>query len=136
MKPMPMPRVEPAARDASQRCVDGINRHRASIGLGPLQRWTQNEACASGQAADDARTRKPHGTFGRCSEKAQNVCPDWPGRPDAMIDGCLQMMWNEGPGSFPEHGHYMNMASTKFTRVACGYHVTSSGSVWAVQDFE
>jgi hypothetical protein len=42
------------------------------------------------------------------------------------------MMWNEGPGG----GHYENMASTKLTRVACGFHVTSTATVWAVQDFQ
>jgi hypothetical protein len=54
-----------------------------------------------------------------------------------MIGGCLQMMWNEGPGDFNGgHGHYINMSSTQYTRVACGFHVLADGSVWATQDFQ
>lgn len=46
-------------------------------------------------------------------------------------------MWNEGPGSdFQTHGHYINMASTQYTKVACGFAVMPNGSVWAVQDFQ
>jgi hypothetical protein len=45
-------------------------------------------------------------------------------------------MWNEGPGEdFSKHGHYINMSSTKYTKVACGFWTTPKGSVWAVQNF-
>jgi len=57
----------------------------------------------------------------------------------SITDGtgsCLQQMWNEGPGAdFQAHGHYINMSSTKYTKVACGFYKTSNGSIWAVQDF-
>jgi hypothetical protein len=46
-------------------------------------------------------------------------------------------MWAEGPGAdFQTHGHYINMSSTKYTKVACGFYETPTGSVWAVQDFQ
>jgi hypothetical protein len=41
-------------------------------------------------------------------------------------------MWGEGPGG----GHYENMSSNEYTAVACGFHDTGSGGVWAVQDFK
>jgi hypothetical protein len=69
---------------------------------------------------------------------AQNECPGWPSV-SSITDGtgsCLQQMWNEGPGAdFQAHGHYINMSSTKYTKVACGFYKTSNGSIWAVQDF-
>ncbi len=34
-----------------------------------------------------------------------------------------------------KHGHYINMSSTSYTEVACGFYQTSDGSWWAVQDF-
>jgi hypothetical protein len=52
-----------------------------------------------------------------------------------MIDDCLRQMWNEGPGEFPAHGHYENMASTRSTQVACAVHTMHDGRLWAVQDF-
>ncbi|RYE87554.1 MAG: hypothetical protein EOO75_14315, partial [Myxococcales bacterium] len=36
---------------------------------------------------------------------------------------------------FQKHGHYINMSSDTFTKVACGFHQTSQGSYWAVQNF-
>lgn len=54
-----------------------------------------------------------------------------------MIDGCLEMMWAEGPGTdFSAHGHYINMSNTGYKMVACGFHVTANGSVWSVQNFK
>ncbi|MFO0661228.1 MAG: hypothetical protein U0165_15555 [Polyangiaceae bacterium] len=53
------------------------------------------------------------------------------------MDGCLQMMWDEGPGSdFSQHGHYINMSSTSYTMAACGFYTGSDGSTWAVQNFK
>jgi hypothetical protein len=122
-------------QDVAQRCVDDINRYRATKGLTPLARWSSGEACASAESADDSRTRQPHGSFGRCGERAQNACPNWPGPPEKMTDDCLQSMWNEGPGDFPAHGHYMNMADPASREVACGVFTQSDGTLWAVQDF-
>jgi len=120
-----------AGGGAAQDCVDTINRYRASVGLPPYARWTDGEACASGEARKDAQSMQAHSAFASCGEFAQNECPGWPGPPDAMIGQCLQMMWMEGPGG----GHYDNMTSKSYTQVACGFYVLGDGSVWAAQDF-
>ena len=52
-----------------------------------------------------------------------------------MIERCLQMMFDEGPGEGSAHGHYNNIVSTKYTSVACGFHQQADGSVWVVQNF-
>ena len=121
--------------DARQRCVDRINELRDSVGLSPYERWTGGESCADGEAESDSESGQFHGAFGSCGESAQNECPDW-GSVESIYTGCLDMMWAEGPGSnFQEHGHYINMTSTSYTQVACGFYVTGGGSVWAVQNF-
>ena len=130
------PRTAPAARpgdssELAQLCVDEINRYRATLGLHPLQRAADREACADGQIADDARTGHWHGRFGACGESAQNECNASPTDRAQMIKGCLRGMWGEGPGG----GHYENMKSATATRVWCGFHTTPSGDVWSVQDF-
>jgi hypothetical protein len=122
---------------AAEDCVEIINQYRASIGLSPYARWTDTEACVDDEARRDAEANQPHGSFGSCSERAQNTCPGWPGTPESMIGSCLAAMWAEGPGSdFSQHGHYINMSSTSYTKVACGFYVTASGRVWTVQDFK
>ncbi len=127
----------PSDGTAEQLCVDTINNYRKSLGLAPYGRWTAEETCADGQAKSDSQTGTPHGAFGQCSEFAQNECPGWPGPPSSMITQCLAMMWAEGPGTdFTTHGHYINMSSTQYTEVACGFYTLSDGSVWAVQDFK
>ncbi len=126
----------PFGPDLGQQCVNSVNEHRATIGLPALQRWVQTETCAASQARDGAASGQPHGAFGRCSEQGQNVCPSWPGPDKQMIAPCIQSMWNEGPGAdFAAHGHYLNLASARFTRVACGLYTAPSGQVSLVQDF-
>jgi hypothetical protein len=123
--------------DPAQICVDFINQKRSTLGLPPYQRWTAEESCAAGEAQADYIADEAHSAFPSCGEWAQNECPGWPGPPEGMIEGCLQMMWDEGPGPFDQgHGHYINMSSTQYTRVACGFYVTPNGSVWAIQDFQ
>jgi hypothetical protein len=122
---------------SEQLCVDTINNYRKTLGLPAYTRWSVNETCADGQALSDSKSGKAHGAFGTCSEFAQDECPGWPGPPSSMITSCLAMMWAEGPGSdFSTHGHYINMSSTAYTQVACGFTTLSDGSVWAVQDFK
>lgn len=122
---------------ASSHCVDKINEYRATLGLTPYERWTDAEICSDGEAKSDSETGTAHGAFGQCGENAQNECPGWPGKPEEMIDGCLAQMWAEGPGmDFSKHGHYINMSSTQYTKVACGFFVTANGSVWSVQNFK
>ncbi len=116
-------------------CVDGINAYRATLGLPPYAAWTEQSTCSDQEAASDSQTGKAHGAFGKCTEMAQNECPGWPGPPDTMIGGCLKMMWAEGPGDFSAHGHYINMSSTKYTKVACGFFQTADGKWWSVQNF-
>jgi integrase len=74
------------------------------------------------------------------AKPGQNECPGWLGWGSvaSTVSGCLQQMWDEGPGDFygpPPHGHYLNMSSRSFTRVACGYF-TSGGATTAVQNFQ
>ncbi len=122
---------------AEQLCVDTINNYRKTLGLPPYARFNAEESCADGQAQSDSQSGTAHGAFGQCSDSAQNECPGWPGPPSSMITQCLAMMWAEGPGSdFSAHGHYINMSSTQYTQVACGFYTLSNGSVWAVQDFK
>jgi len=117
-----------------QRCVDQINEYRATEGKPPYARWSSAELCSDGEAQSDSETGTPHGAFGACGEWAQNECPGW-GSLEDTVTGCLAMMWAEGPGEpFRAHGHYINMSSTSYTRVACGFAVVS-GTIWAVQDF-
>ena len=123
-------------------CVARINGFRAGLGLPALQRWKGAEACANDSSRDDARASAPHGSFGACGEFAQNTCPGWPDM-EGVIQGCLQAMWDEGeppPGPcdgacFQAHGHYLNMSSTAYTEVACGFHTGADGSVWSNQNF-
>ncbi|WP_437588295.1 CAP domain-containing protein [Sorangium sp. So ce1000] len=120
----------------AQLCVDTINQHRATLGLPPLARWVEAESCSDKEAESDGNTGEAHGAFGSCDENAQNECPGWGGPPDEMIVPCLQLMWDEGPGEdFSTHGHYINMSNPRYTKVACGFHTFSDGSVWAVQNF-
>jgi hypothetical protein len=121
--------------EAHQLCVDRINEFRASEGKPAYARWAEQEACANDEARQDAMSGQDHGAFPQCGELAQNECPDYDSI-DETLGACLDRMWAEGPGTdFDTHGHYLNMASTRYTEVACGYYTTSSGRVWAIQDF-
>ena len=116
-------------------CVDHINSLRATRGLPALARWGDAESCANDQARSDSESGDPHGAFRACDEHAQNECPGWRSL-SSIVPGCLDMMWAEGPGSGDAHGHYNNMVSTSYTRVACGFYTSPGGDVWAVQDFQ
>ena len=123
---------------AAQLCVDTINMYRATLGLAPYARWAvEQEACVSREALSDSQSNTPHGAFGMCTENAQNECPGWGGSLATIVSGCLKQMWAEGPGAdFNAHGHYINMSSTKYTRVACGFSTAANGKTWAAQDFK
>ena len=135
------PTPVPDTGDPYADCVARINQFRAECQcLPPLMRWTAAESCADMQAEYDANGAGPHGGFRDhiCSPRgnAQNECPGW-GSVGQVISGCLQAMWDEGPGEpFSEHGHYINMSNTSYTRVACGFYTTPGGSLWAVQNFQ
>lgn len=127
-------KVDPyeAEREA---CVDRINEFRATEGLAPLERWTEQEECVDKQSKQDSKDG-PHANFGDCGESAQNTCPSW-GSIDSVIDGCLQSMWDEGPGEpYSEHGHYINMSNENYTKVACGFYEMPDGSIWHNHNFK
>lgn len=125
---------DPWAADRTA-CVDRINAFRATVNAPPLTRWKEQEGCTDRAAASDSQTGKAHGKFGSCKEGAQNECPGWSSIAET-IQGCLQSMWDEGPGEpYSEHGHYLNMSNPKYTQVACGFHQTTTGKVWAIQNF-
>jgi hypothetical protein len=118
-----------------QQCVDKINEYRATLGLAPYQRWTAQESCVDNEAKTDSQNNKAHSAFGSCGEWAQNECPGYPSL-SSTVSTCLAQMWAEGPGAdFNTHGHYINMSSTQYTKVACGFFEGPNG-VWAAQDFQ
>ncbi|MBX3190473.1 MAG: hypothetical protein KF819_25965 [Labilithrix sp.] len=123
--------TNPGGGSAAEICVATINEYRKTMGLAPYARWAEAEACSDGQAKSDGDKNAPHGAFGKCQEQGQNECPGFAGTPEKMITKCLEMMWGEGPGG----GHYEAMASTRYTKVACGFATTAKGSVWSVQNF-
>lgn len=112
-----------------QDCVDRINGFRSTLGLPALARWTAAEACTDMQAQNDQTAGSAHANFGDCDEWAQNTCPGWSSI-DGIIQDCFQSMWDEGPPPvmpctgqcYTDHGHYINMSSTGYTKVACGFY--------------
>ena len=112
-----------------------MNDYRARVGVGPMSQRTDKESCADNQARSDARSRTAHGAFGQCRESAQNECPAWSGSLDVVVERCLAMMFAEGPGSGPEHGHYVNMTDREYRSAACGIFSGSDGEIWMVHDF-
>jgi hypothetical protein len=105
------------------------------VNVGPVSRRADAEACGDAQARADGISRTAHGAFGQCRERAQNECPGWDGNPETVIERCLAMMFAEGPGSGPAHGHYENMTDRKYSGVSCGFATAPNGELWVVQDF-
>jgi hypothetical protein len=130
----------PSTGDLREDCVQRINQFRAVCQcLPPLERWVDGEACADEHAEYDANTGTAHDGFRNmiCTPggRGQNECPGYRSE-DQVIGLCLQQMWDEGPGEpFSEHGHYINMTNPAHARVACGFFTTSTGAVWAIQNF-
>lgn len=133
------PAPPPSTGNPYEDCVARINQLRRKCQcLPPLERWKGGEACANKHAKYDAKhgihagfnskVCKPHG-------RAQNECPSWPSA-ERVVEGCLQRMWDEGPGRrFSKHGHYLNMSSLEYESVACGFAKDANGEVWSVQNF-
>ncbi len=109
--PAPAAAASPFER-ARQLCVARSNDFRARVGAAPVARRPDAEACGDAQARSDGASRTAHGAFGQCRERAQNECPAWDGPPEQVIERCLAMMFAEGPGAGPAHGHYMNMTDS------------------------
>lgn len=120
---------------ARQLCLTRSNEYRARVGVAPLSRRADAEACGDAQARADGASRTAHGAFGQCRERAQNECPGWNGDPETALDRCLAMMFAEGPGAGPQHGHYVNMTDARYHGVACGFSIQANGELWIVQDF-
>jgi hypothetical protein len=117
-------------------CVARVNAFRATEGKPAYERWVDGEACADQQAQADGLENSAHAHFGDCDEWAQNTCL-WRRSLESIITDCLQQMWDEGPGEpFSEHGHYINMSSTEYTKVACGFYQGENGQIWASQNFK
>jgi hypothetical protein len=136
------PAPAPSTADPHADCVARINRFRWECQcLPPLERWMDGEDCTDSNAQYDS-VNGVHASFYDipCGSgaRAQNECPGWPSR-DHVITGCLQSMWDEGPedgNPNTVNGHYETMATTTYTRVACGFYTTPSGEVWGVQNFD
>ena len=129
----------PSTANSYDDCVARINQLRwVCQCLPPLGRWKGGEPCANKHAKYDSK-RGIHAGFNSeiCKPKgmAQNECPGWPSKSDA-IGGCLQAMWDEGPGKrFSKHGHYLNMSNPSYKHVACGFAKSADGETWSVQNF-
>ena len=132
--------------DLYQDCVDRINQFLTQCACLPaLKRRMDGEACADQMAKYDAEQNSAHaGTIAKiCTPGgSQNECPGYSSN-NQVIGLCLQQMWDEGPpptadcsgDCYQEHGHFINMTDTAVKQVACGFHTTASGKVWAVQNF-
>lgn len=100
--------------------------------MAPVARDPSGEGCADEESRLDARSNTAHGSFGRCSERAQNACPNYSGATiEEILAKCLQQMFDEGPGG----GHYDNMTNPKYTKAFCGFESVGGGRVWAIQNF-
>jgi hypothetical protein len=145
----------PSTGDIRQDCVNRINQFRTTCAcLKPLARWTAGEACADMDAQYDAMMMVGHAgaRANICNwGQAQDECPGDPSN-QYVIDMCLQQMWSEGPPPagttiaqcespqmintcYEAHGHFINMSNPAMNQVACGFYTTSTGAVWAAQNF-
>ena len=128
--------------EARQQIVHRVNDYRATLGLKRLIRAKTQESCADTEAQMDYVSNKAHSAFGHCKEFAQNECPGWSGTKmltiaDNIVTGCLQSMWDEGPGTpYSAHGHYINMSNPAYSKIACGFYFNAvTKKMWAIQDF-
>jgi hypothetical protein len=145
----------PSTGDIVQDCVNRINQFRTTCAcMKPLARWTAGEACANMDAQYDAMKDVGHaGAMANICPwgEAQDECPGDPSN-QYVIDMCLQQMWSEGPPPagttiaqcesaqmyatcYEAHGHFINMTNPAVNQVACGFYTTSTGAVWAAQNF-
>lgn len=135
----------PNTGDPYADCVSRVNQFRLCACMGPLERHFEAEACMDEQAEYDS-TRGAHAGFSAnlCSPRgnSQNECPAWRSV-NQVVEGCIRMMYYEGPPPsqpcegqcYQAHGHFINMTSSRITRVSCGFHETEDGEVWSVQNF-
>lgn len=130
------PALLPSTGDLYEDCVTRINQLRWECQcLPPLERWADAEPCTDDNARFDSENG-PHASFGlgQCGATgavAQNECPHYPST-EAVLSGCFQSMWDEGPGG----GHYENMSSHDYSRVACGFYFEPDGRVYATHNLD
>ena len=136
----------PSSADIYQDCVDRINQFLTQCACLPaLTRRTDGEACANQMAEYDANENSAHaGAIAKICQPggSQNECPGYSSN-SQVIGLCMQQMWDEGPpptssctgDCYEAHGHFINMTDPSVTKVACGFFTTSSGKVWAAQNF-
>lgn len=136
----------PSTGDLAQDCVDRINQFLTQCACLPaLKRRKDGEACANEMAKYDADHNMSHaGIQAKICEPggSQNSCPGYSSN-SKVIGLCMQQMWDEGPpptanctgDCYEMYGHFINMTDDSVTQVACGFYTTSSGKVWAVQNF-
>jgi hypothetical protein len=102
------------------------------VRVGPIARDPGTEPCDDEESRLDSGANRAHGSFGKCGERAQNACPNYPGASvEDVLTKCLQQMFDEGPGG----GHYDNMTSTRYSRASCGFVPVGGGRIWTVQNF-
>ena len=109
-------------------------------------------ACSDDEAAADLASGKAHGHFGDCGEFAQNSGPNftasWLKNATGVSDYYLEMMWSEkqlvesgaadlnSAADFSKIGHYKNMRSASYTKVACGIALSADGKTgWFNMNF-
>lgn len=136
----------PSTGDIHQDCVNRINQFLTQCACLPaLERRADGEDCADQMAKYDAEQDEAHAGIRAniCQPGgSQNSCPGYSSN-NQVVGLCLQQMWSEGPPPtanctgecYEEHGHFINMTDDSVTKVACGFHTTASGEVWAVQNF-
>ncbi|MBW2731943.1 MAG: hypothetical protein JRH20_06085 [Deltaproteobacteria bacterium] len=127
---------DPFAR-ARQLCVDLSNEKRALVSSGPLTRWVEKEPCVDGEAkveSDANAAGEPaHSSRGTCGELAQNLCGGMGWGIEELTRYCVEGWFNEGPGEGWEHAHYYQLINPAFTKVACGFYLSSTGDLQIVQ---
>lgn len=143
--------------EARTACINEINRLRAMQSLSPyaIVNDPTINACVDMQATSDETNGTPHGAWmaaegSACDGNGQDECEGY-GVDASGIVSCLDAMWDEqnkpecsgcvgcmqfggacANCDFSSCGHYVNMSSTFFTKVACGF---SAKGGWAAQNF-
>ena len=134
-------------------CLAIINEYRATENLPPYTLAAEEkQTCADKQSADDLKSGEAHGHFKDCGEFAQNSGPNFSvssnQNASAVAKNYLEMMWDEkkliesgeadlnNGDDFMKIGHYKNMQSLSYTKVACGIAISADGKKgWFNVDF-
>ena len=126
-------------------CLKIINEYRATENKPALTLAAEEkQTCTDKQAADDLKENSAHGHFRACDEWAQNTGPNvnlkWKSDTVEIAKYYLNMMWDEkkliesgerDPNKDEDYsyiGHYLNMSSTKYKTVSCGFATNSDNT--------